>query len=1161
MKNTRSRFTRLTSFFLCLVLTVSLLPVAAFADPVSVTYRDLNGDIQTVSATVLSTGSYNYTFTEGWYLIRGSFSTNKNYIQGNVNLILEDGCLWDVQRIEVTQGNSVTFWGQSAGTGKLVIDRDDSYPGIGAIDKNVGSITFNGGIVKTDGVPYAVAIGGQTTAAHTNNDGLPTHCGQITINGGYLTVSASGDRAAIGGGSGSGGSVTINGGTLNLSSGDEALAAIDAPGMTPTVNGGSIKGYGSELILAGTTDGTPVTAIAGSSYSLRDVMTIGDKLYLPESVASALTSVTAGGTTYLFGGSFLVQSSDLLTPPANRFTLSAKGSSQTVTLPGGASQTVSVRMGIPAGVTATAEAYGDRVYAKETFSLNADGSFHTAVSLVDGKLPLDPQSRFPVVRIIDSFTGQIVEDITFQISGETFENPYFPGSYVDKTVVCTTDADAPLGYTHPTIGYMDLTGGLLADTEYKLNAPTKEGYALCGDLTFQLNKDGTVKTLSGSGASLKDGAIEIAATRTGTTAIALKNPADATLSYNGAEQKPAVTVTYNGVEQDLSAYTIVYTDSEGGSDLVNAGTKTVSIQGTGISCTYQILPIDRSDTPTVSAVGETVDQKADGKITGTDDTMEYRADGQTGYTAVSGSEITDLAPGNYFVRYKATTNYKPSDDTEVTVPAGRKLTVTLPAASEQIGYTLSASASQLSWNEDLTLTFALADGYSATADFAVKHNGTPVSLTGGTATLADLQQDAVLTVEGVADITPPTVSIRMETNEWKDFFNSVSFGIFFKETKEITISAADVNTGSGLSSIEYYITDTALTLEQLRSHTAWIGYNGTFSISGDNEYIIYAKATDHAGNAVYANNEKILVYDSVAPSVYGVADGESYYGTTKITITEEYLHKVLLDGADLTLDSSNSALLPADGTEHTLTVSDKAESSVELRFTLLTIDSVDDSIAHLTPDNVTSDDRASIGQVKALAETLSADSGDYTAAETAQLRDILAACDALLQKLDAVSDAVSTEKTEQVKDITEDNVKNEDKGDLQQAKTDLEAALSDHSGNLTDEEKDALQSQIDQIDKALTAIENAETVRETIEALPDTITKQEGDAIDAAKEAYCALTGREKILVGETARTKLDRAVRILEKLLYPVEEDDYYWSWSESQKKAEEKQNPSTGA
>lgn len=143
MKNTRSRFTRLTSFFLCLVLTVSLLPVAAFADPVSVTYRDLNGDIQTVSATVLSTGSYNYTFTEGWYLIRGTFYTNKNDIQGNVNLILEDGCLWDVQRIEVTQGNSVTFWGQSAGTGKLVIDRDDSYPGIGATDKNVGSITFN----------------------------------------------------------------------------------------------------------------------------------------------------------------------------------------------------------------------------------------------------------------------------------------------------------------------------------------------------------------------------------------------------------------------------------------------------------------------------------------------------------------------------------------------------------------------------------------------------------------------------------------------------------------------------------------------------------------------------------------------------------------------------------------------------------------------------------------------------------------------------------------------------------------------------------------------------------------------------------------------------------------------------------------------------------
>ena len=64
---------------------------------------------------------------------------------------------------------------------------------------------------------------------------------------------------------------------------------------------------------------------------------------------------------------------------------------------------------------------------------------------------------------------------------------------------------------------------------------------------------------------------------------------------------------------------------------------------------------------------------SDGKITGVDATMEYRAKSETIYTACTGIEIENLPAGNYFVRYAEDHNHFASPDTVVTVGDGAQL--------------------------------------------------------------------------------------------------------------------------------------------------------------------------------------------------------------------------------------------------------------------------------------------------------------------------------------------------------------------------------------------------------------------------------------------------------------------------------------------------------
>lgn len=230
--------------------------------------------------------------------------------------------------------------------------------------------------------------------------------------------------------------------------------------------------------------------------------------------------------------------------------------------------------------------------------------------------------------------------------------------------------------------------------------------------------------------------------------------------YDGKEHCPEATLGNVIGKDDLGA-TVEGSQTEAGASytasltaLTGKAAGNYALPTEGLTCEFSIKNAVQG-APVVQAAAETVSGKRDGKITGVDATMEWRAKGADEYQAVDEgtAELMGLAAGTYEVRYQAKANYDASSATEVTVAAGPKLVVTLP--SNQVGYALTATATELDWHGAATLTMSIDSAYFAGKDYAVKVNGKAVKLSAkGTYELKDVEGDVNVTVEGVLKHEP-----------------------------------------------------------------------------------------------------------------------------------------------------------------------------------------------------------------------------------------------------------------------------------------------------------------------------------------------------------------------------------------------------------------------
>ena len=180
------------------------------------------------------------------------------------------------------------------------------------------------------------------------------------------------------------------------------------------------------------------------------------------------------------------------------------------------------------------------------------------------------------------------------------------------------------------------------------------------------------------------------------------------------------------------------------------------------------------------------------------------------------------------------------------------------------------------------------------------------------------------------DIEKPTGEIIIGTDKWREFLNTLTFGLFFKDTQTVTITAAD-NSGETVT-VEYLLSDKELTKAELDGMT-FTAYTAPFGIDPDNEYIIYVRLTDNAGNTDYICSDGIVL-DGTSPVITGIEDGKIYCEAQTVTVDEKYVNTITVNGTEVTLDENNSfTLAPADG-EQKIIVTDKAGNTAEMTVTV-----------------------------------------------------------------------------------------------------------------------------------------------------------------------------------------------------------------------------------
>lgn len=309
---------RWLALLVCAAMVIMMLPATAWAAD-GVSYLDASGNLQTCATATEVTAEYlagkSYTLSAGWYVVQdtvtiGTAETPQRItVSGDVHLILADGCDFTVNGgIGVKEGNSLTIYGQSAGTGTLTAtgQEGNNYgsAGIGGTGSNRGgTITINGGTINATG-GTSKTYGGAGIGGGGGYNG-----GDITINGG--TVHATGGTTVYsgagigGGGKGSGGTITIRGGDVTAT-GQGGGAGIgpgsSGSGGTVQIDGGTVLSVGgSRAYIAVPTlkvglkvsAGTSESALAGVlKTDLTDATYTGNKAVKTETCSTHETGTT-----------------------------------------------------------------------------------------------------------------------------------------------------------------------------------------------------------------------------------------------------------------------------------------------------------------------------------------------------------------------------------------------------------------------------------------------------------------------------------------------------------------------------------------------------------------------------------------------------------------------------------------------------------------------------------------------------------------------------------------------------------------------------------------------------------------------------------------------------------------------------------------------------
>lgn len=466
-------------------------------------------------------------------------------------------------------------------------------------------------------------------------------------------------------------------------------------------------------------------------------------------------------------------------------------------------------------------------------------------------------------------------------------------------------------------------------------------------------------------------------------------------TYNGREQTPTIIITDANASTltENTDYTIIWPD-----DKINAGQKEVKIkfQGNyaadndgngiadnpdnGVTITYEITKAN------YDMSGAKWNYTESFKYDGLEKTVEVTnlPDGVIAF-AYSGNRATEVGeytaavsfdydninynkPELPYLVWKIENNWTPTEYS-VSTPneAGWMNEDFIITASD--GYKISTTnTADGNWSETLAYTDDTADG---SVTFYLKN-------------VADGTISLEKTVSYKIDKTVSTGKVEfVNRNTWEEFLNTISFGLFYKD--EVTVKIESNDNLSGVASVEYYVSDTAMTLDEVKAITVWTEYTDSFGVAVEDtkKFVCFVRITDNAGNVTYLSTDG-AEYDVTAPVISGIEDSKIYYTTQKVTVTDKNIESITLNGeiatSEITLDGNKDAT-------YTVVATDKAGNSTTVTITMKPISELSQPIDNLNKDNVNSSNEQDLEGVKAAVSAL--DTTNATEAEKQALKDIV----------------------------------------------------------------------------------------------------------------------------------------------------------------------------
>ena len=587
------------------------------------------------------------------------------------------------------------------------------------------------------------------------------------------------------------------------------------------------------------------------------------------------------------------------------------------------------------------------------------------------------------------------------------------------------------------------------------------------------------------------------------------------------------------VNNDTNVYSLA-TDA---SSTANVGT--YPITGTALDANYTITFEDGTYTITKALAVATAPTAVSGLVYNTapqtliatgstnDGNIVYSLDKDGEYKA----ELPQAtAAGTYYVWYKVIGDGNHNDS------APADLEVKIDKADPGIGAvtagvvndTLATSAIVLTRaNTDIPGTLTVdAEQTLVLGENTIRYTFTP----NDTANYKVVTGEVAVTV---VDTIVPTGTVTVSTKSWAEFLNDITFGLFFKETQTVSVTADD--NLSGVAKIEYIESKTAMNLDAVKAATQWTEMkNGSVSVTLEDakQFIYYIRITDKSGNVAFLSSDG-AEYDTTAPVIAGVDNGVTYYTTQNITVTDKNIDTITLNGETAT---GSISLAGNKEATYTIVATDKAGNSTTVTVKMAPISDITAPVDGKSEANVTSDDKTNLQTIVDTVTELLKDE-DMTAEEKAALEKAKDDAEALIE---VIEDTANTQKavTDKEAEYDEDAVKSTDKAELEELAEDIDALLD--TENLTQDEQAALETLLEQVEDMIDTINataaDKKAATDTVDSYdPATVTSSDKAAIESALDTIEDLLDTKHLTGAE--RDALEDAKAEAEALLDAIDE------------------------